>query len=249
MIWRRTLIAIVLGALTVAAFGCNGGGAGGDGKVRVATEAAYRPFEYVEKGELTGFDVELIRAVAKAGGFEIELSNQPWDGMFPGLQAKRYDLVISAVSITAERQKTMAFSDPYLDSGLIIAVKKDNAEITTLDHLNGKTIAVQIGTTGHDKAKTVEGANIVKFDSVELALQELDAGRADAVINDQPVTAFYIKSMTDLKMVGDKLSSESYGMAMRKDDAALVAKVNAGLKKVRESGEYDKLVKKWLSAD
>lgn len=246
---RRTFIACVLAGLAGVLFGCNGGGGGGAAKVRVATEAAYRPFEFVEKGELTGFDVELIRAVAKAGGFEVEISNQPWDGMFPGLQAKRYDLVISAVSITEKRKETMAFSDPYLESGLIIAVKKDNTDITTLEHLKGKTIAVQIGTTGHDTAKTVEGATIVKFDSVELALQELDAGRADAVINDQPVTAFYIKSMTNLKMVGAKLSAEHYGMAMRKDDAELVAKVNAGLKQVRASGEYDALVKKWLSAD
>ncbi|MHC5020880.1 MAG: basic amino acid ABC transporter substrate-binding protein [Planctomycetota bacterium] len=243
---RRTFIAGVLAGAAAALMGCNGKS---DGTVRVATEAAYRPFEFVEKGEITGFDVELIRAVAKAGGFTVEISNQPWDGMFPGLQAKRYDLVISAVSITEDRKKTMAFSDPYLESGLIIAVKKDNDAITTLEHLKGKTIAVQLGTTGHDKAKTVEGATIVKFDSVELALAELDAGRADAVINDQPVTAFYIKSMTNLKMVGEKLSAEHYGMAMRKDDTALVAKVNAGLKAIRDSGEYDALVKKWLSAE
>lgn len=243
---RRTFVSITLAALTATAVGCDGGGGG---KVRVATEAAYRPFEYVDQGELTGFDVELVRAVAQAGGFEIEISNQPWDGMFPGLQAKRYDLVISAVSITEKRKKTLAFSDPYLESGLIIAVRSDNAEISTVDHLTGKTIAVQIGTTGHDAAKAIPGANVVKFDSIELALQELDAGRADAVINDEPVTAFYIKSMTNLKMVGKKLSAESYGMAMRLDDPDLVAKVNAGLKQIRANGEYDALVKKWLSVE
>ncbi len=242
---RRTLISLALAGTAALGLGCTGGG---NGKVRVATEAQYPPFELVDDaGTITGFDVELMEAIAKAGGFEVEFTNQPFKGIIPGLKAKRYDAVISAMTITDERSEQVAFSDPYYKAGLVICVREDEAAITGAESLAGKTIAVQMNTTGATFANKLPGSPKVKqFKNVELAFTELLVGRADAVINDSPNSDLYIKQHGKVKTAGDLLSTEHYGIAVRLDDADLLAKINAGLKAVRADGTYDALRQKWI---
>jgi len=216
-------------------------------RVVVATEAQYPPFEYVEKdGTIAGFDIDLVRAACRESGLEAEFVNQPFGGIIPGLQGGKYDAAVSAMTITEERARVVAFSDPYYEAGLVIAVRADEAGIAGLADLEGRTLAVQMNTTGHMEAEKVKGATIRTYDSIEPAFMELLQKRADAVINDDASTAAYLKVHGGLKTVGGLLSSESYGIAVRKDAPDILRKINEGLAKVRASGEYDRLRKKWF---
>jgi ABC-type amino acid transport substrate-binding protein len=118
-------------------------------KIVVATDATWPPMEMVDENKnIVGFDIDLLTAAANAAGFVVEFKNTAWDGIFAGLEAGKYDAVISSVTITEERQKTMDFSTPYINAGQILVVKSDSTNVTTLADLKGKTVGAQIGTTG-----------------------------------------------------------------------------------------------------
>jgi len=230
--------------LAAAAASCGGSDAG---RIRVATEAAYPPFESkTDAGEIVGFDVDLVRACARASGLEAEFIDQAWDGILPGLAQGKYDAAVSSITITEERARVVDFSDPYFEAGQVVAVRADDASIRGLEDLGGRTIAIQRNTTGHRAAEKVPGATVKEFDTVELAFLELLARRADAVINDYAPTALYRKEHPGIRIAGPMFTTEFYGIAVRKGNDALLAKLNEGLKKVRASGEYDRLKEKWI---
>lgn len=255
----RFLRQVLLGLLslicvvTFAACGSNSPSAdSGAGTVlKVATEPAFPPFEsQAAGGGLEGFDIDLMNAIGEAAGLTIEFESLPFDGIIPALQAGTVDAAISAMTITAERSQTVSFSRPYFKAGLAIAVRESEGNITSLDSLKGKKIAVQIGTTGADEAKKVEGAQVRTFDSAPLALQELANGNVDAVINDAPVTLYAINSgnIAGLKVATDQLLTEEfYGIAMPKDSPN-VEKVNAALGTLLENGKYAEIYQKWFKA-
>nr|WP_199332149.1 ABC transporter permease subunit [Anabaena lutea] len=229
-----------------------------DGKtLRVATEPAFPPFEFQGKGgELTGFSIDLMRAIATAASFQVDFQSLPFDGIIPALQAKTIDAAISSITITEERAKTVAFSRPYFKAGLAIAtlakgnaILTDNQNITSFDSLQNKKIAVQIGTTGAEKAKSVTGAQVRSFDSAPLALQELQNGNVDAVINDAPVTLYAINTgnLQGIKVIQQLLTEEFYGIATAKSSPYL-SLINQGLTKVLENGNYQQIYQKWFKS-
>lgn len=218
------------------------------GVLTVATEPAFPPFEYqAENGELEGFDIDLMTAIGETAGLEVEFESLPFDGIIPALQAGTVDAAISGMTITEERLQTVDFSRPYIKAGLAIAVQEDNTEIKSLEDLEDKTIAVQLGTTGADQAAEVPGAKISTFDSAPLALQELANGNADAVINDAPVTLDAIASgnIDGLTVVGELLTTEFYGIALPKGSENL-AVVNDALATMIEDGTYAEIYEKWF---
>ncbi|MEW6493364.1 MAG: ABC transporter permease subunit [Cyanobacteriota bacterium] len=218
---------------------------------KVATEPAFPPFEsQAQGGELEGFDIDLMRAVGKAAGFEVDFVSLPFDGIIPALQANTVDAAISAITINAERSKTVSFSRPYFTAGLAIAIKADNNDITSLESLKNKKIAVQIGTTGAQEAKKIPGAQIRTFDSAPLALQELLNGNVDAVINDAPVTLYAINSnnLKGLKVIDQLLTEEYYGIATAKNSPRLAA-INQGLTTILNNGTYEQIYQKWFNAE
>ncbi|NJN03065.1 MAG: basic amino acid ABC transporter substrate-binding protein [Leptolyngbyaceae cyanobacterium SL_1_1] len=223
-----------------------------EGTFRVATEPAFPPFEsQSESGELEGFDIDLMEAIGAEAGLDVEFESLPFDGIIPALQAGTVDAAISAMTITAEREETVDFSQPYFKAGLAIAVREDSAsEITSLDDLQNKKIAVQIGTTGADKAAEIPGAEITTFDSAPLALQELSNGNVDAVINDAPVTLDAIASgnLSGLEVVGELLTEEFYGIALP-SGSDNVDTVNEALNTLIENGTYAEIYRKWFDAD
>lgn len=228
------------------------GGGSGSGILRVATEPAFPPFEsQAAGGGLEGFDIDLMNAIGEAAGLKVEFQSLPFDGIIPALQAGTVDAAISAMTITPERAQTVSFSRPYFKAGLAIAVQANNTTITSLDSLKNKKIAVQIGTTGADAAKKVEGSQVRAFDSAPLALQELSNGNVDAVINDAPVTLYAIKSgnIPGVKVVGGQLLTEEfYGIAAPKDSPNL-EKINSGLKTLIDNGKYAEIYKKWFGSE
>ncbi|NER79614.1 MAG: basic amino acid ABC transporter substrate-binding protein [Leptolyngbya sp. SIO1D8] len=250
-------------SLTLAA--CGGTGDGGTasapaegeateetaGVLTVATEPAFPPFEFqAENGELQGFDIDLMTAIGETAGLEVTFESLPFDGIIPALQAGTVDAAISGMTITEERLQTVDFSRPYIKAGLAIAVQEADTEVKGLDDLEGKKIAVQIGTTGADQAAEIPGAEISTFDSAPLALQELANGNVDAVINDAPVTLDAIASgnISGLKVVGELLTEEFYGIALPKDSEN-VALVNDALTTMMEDGTYAEIYMKWFGTE
>ena len=246
----RRLRAAVLASLVLGALlhpGCGGGSGGAANRIVVATEAAYPPFEMKEPGgAITGFDVELVRAAAREAGLAAEFVDQPFDGLIPGLQQGKYDAAVSCITITAERASVVDFTEGYYDAGQVIAVREDETRIKGLDDLRGMTIAVQMTTTGNDQANRVKDATVKTFKAIEPAFMELKAKRADAVINDDPTTFLYAKEHGGIRIVGKPFTEERYGIAVRKGNAELLRKLNDGLRKVRASGEYDRLKSRWI---
>jgi arginine/lysine/histidine/glutamine transport system substrate-binding/permease protein len=239
---------LVVGLCCLLLVGCAGGGGG---KVlRVATEPAFPPFEFQGKGgEVQGFSYDLMNAIAKKGGFKVEFQSLPFDGIIPALQANTRDAAISSITITEERAKAVSFSRPYFKAGLAIAVQSNNQDITGFDSLKNKKIAIQIGTTGANKAKEVSGAQIRSLDSAPLALQELRNGNVDAVIHDAPAILYAINTanLQGVKVVQQLLTEEYYGIATPKNSPNL-ALINQGLAEVLRNGTYDKIYQKWFKA-
>ena len=220
----------------------------------VGTEPSFAPFEFPDgkDGEITGFDMDLIKAMAKKMGYEkVTIKGMGFDALFPAMNAGQIDVAMAGMSITEERKKQFLFTDPYYESGLRAVVKKDNDSIKSLDDLKGKTIAVQIGTTGAKYAATIEGAKVKTFDSSDLACLELKNGGADAVISDLPVLQYFLKQGGSqyAKSVGTPKKGDFYGIATAKKNKELCDKLNKALAELKKDGEYQKIYDKWFKAE
>ena len=218
-------------------------------KVVVATEATWPPFESVNEQtkEIEGFDIDLMNAIAKEAGLEIEFQNVAWDPLLAGMSQCQYDAAISAMTITEERAKQFLFSNPYFEAGQIVTVHIDNSDITNKGSLSGKVAGAQIGTTGSFEIEKVAGATLKTYDDIGLAFQDLMNGQIDAVVADNPLALGYVNKYPDkIKTAGEVFTEENYGIAVCKDKADLVEKINAGLEAVKEKGIIEDLVKKWL---
>ncbi|MCM1984648.1 basic amino acid ABC transporter substrate-binding protein [Lyngbya confervoides] len=236
------------GTLLLAACGAPAPSSSEASKIlKVATEPAFAPFEFKQGDQLTGFSIDLMNAIAKAEGLQIQFESLPFDGIIPALQSGTVDAAISSITITPERSKTVTFSRPYFKAGLAIAVRSDETEIKRLEDLAGRRIAVQIGTTGAKKAQEVTNAKISTFDSAPLALQELANGNADAVINDAPVTLYAIQTgqLNNIRVIGSLLTDEFYGIALPKQSQYLET-LNRGLGTVIQAGTYAEIYQKWF---
>jgi His/Glu/Gln/Arg/opine family amino acid ABC transporter permease subunit len=219
------------------------------GEVVIGTDATYPPFEEKVGDGFQGFDIDLGNAIARelGPGVKARWINISFDGIFAALLSGKFDMVMSGVTITDERRKQMAFSDPYYNSGQIIAVRKENRTVRRPEDLRGKTVAVQLGTTGQFAMEKVGGVNIRKYNDLNLALLEVTNGRAEAAVGDLPAVREMIrKGHPRLKTIGSLLSDEKVGLVMRQGEPELAAAVNAALTKVRASGEYDRIYQRWL---
>jgi len=220
----------------------------------IATDASFPPMEFVDENKnLVGFDIDLMEAIAKAMGFTVEWKNTAWDGIFAGLESGDYDAIMSSVTITDERKQKYDFSDPYINAGQAVVVRADETAIQSYKDLSGKVVGAQIGTTGAFAVEKIEGAKLKEYDTIDLALMDLVNKNIDAVVVDTPVAADYaLASETfkgKLKIVGEPFTEEYYGLCVRKGETELLKLFNEGLKKVKASGEYDKIYKKWIAGE
>ena len=220
----------------------------------VGTDAAYAPFESQnEKGEIVGFDIEVVQAAAAKAGIQVKFVNTPWEGIFNTLQQGDRDMVVSAVTITDERKQTMDFSDPYFDAAQLIAVK-ESSKVTKFADLKKLKVGVQTGTTGDEAVSKLLGktsTSIKRFESTPLALKELESGGVDAVVADNGVIAHYVANNPGgkFKTVSDKeFVPEQYGIAVKKGNAELLAKINQGLEGIKADGTYAAIYAKYFGA-
>lgn len=219
--------------------------------IRVGCDAAFAPFEYVDEktGEVIGFDPDLVRAIGEELGMEVEVYNVAWDGIIPGLVSGNYDVIASGMTITDERKQTVNFSDPYINAGQVIAVRAEEREITSAEDLAGRKVAVQISTTGHLEAEKIPGiVEIKKFNTSPDAFLEMANGGVDAVVIDLAVAAEQIKANPGMyKMAGEPFTTEEYGLALRKNDTELLAKINRALAAIKENGKYQEIYDKYFN--
>jgi len=259
---RRSLrcaavLAVFVGALAAcgkqeAAAPAAGASAAATRVYSVGTDAAYAPFESQnEKGEIVGFEIDIVRAVAQKAGLEVKFVNTPWEGIFNALKQGDRDLLVSSITITDERKQSMDFSAPYFDAHQLIAVKGDS-KVTRFDDLKDLRVGVQTGTTGDETVSKLQGknsTNIKRFESTPLALKELEAGGIDAVVADNGVVINYVanNAASRFRTVNDPaFVPEQYGIAVRKGNADLLAKVNRGLAAIRADGTYERIYAKYL---
>lgn len=218
------------------------------------TNAEFAPFESQgANGKLVGFDIDLLNAMAKAGGFKVTFKDQQWDSLFASLANGDLDMVISGVTINAERKQTMDFTDPYFDINQVVLVPKGKDIKALADLKKMNRIGVASGQTGDFTAQKLLGTTspkIARFDSVPLVLKELENGGVDAVISDSAVVANYIKNSGSHGFAMVKVSdfqAEHYGVAVRKNDAATLKMLNSALKKVHENGEYERIYNRYFA--
>ena len=245
--FKRILTALLLVAVLFGFAAC----AKNTAKIVIATDATWPPMEMVDESKnIVGFDIDLMTAAAKAGGFEVEFKNTAWDGIFAGLEGSKYDAVMSSVTITDERKQTMDFSVPYINAGQILVVKSEVSGVATLADLKGKTVAAQIGTTGAFEIDKYADVKKKEYDEIGLAFADLANGRIDAVVCDTPVAAQYALQNDEykgtLKIVGEPFTDEYYGVAVKKGNKKVLDTINKGLKKVLDAGENKAIEDKWL---
>lgn len=216
--------------------------------LRVGTDATFPPMEYVENGKRTGFDIELVEAIGKAMNKRIEWVDIDFKGLIPGLISKRFDMSVSAIYITDERKKVVDFTDSYYAGGLVAMVKEGNTGIKSLADLNGKKVAVQVGTksvgylgTHHPQVQLVE------VEKNQEMFNLVDIGRAEAAVTGKPAAFQYVRTRGGLKVLEQQFTTEEYGMALRKDTPELTRAVNGALAKLKADGTYAQIVKKWFS--
>jgi polar amino acid transport system substrate-binding protein len=219
--------------------------------VTVATDATWPPMEMVDANKnIVGFDIDFLKAVAKEAGFKVVFKNTAWDGIFAGIEAGKYDAIISSVTITDERKKTMDFSGPYINAGQILVVPKADKATKVLADLKGKKAGAQIGTTGAMEIKKASGVELKSYDEIGLAFEDMVAGRIAAVVCDTPVAANFAlqrKEYRDkLKIVGQSFTEEYYGIVVKKGNKEFQELLNRGIKAVKDKGLDKPIIKKWL---
>jgi polar amino acid transport system substrate-binding protein len=218
------------------------------GKLRVGSDIPYPPFEFGEP-PYQGFDLDVVRAIAKKLDLQTTFVKTPFDTIFRNLAQGKFDMMASASTITAERKKTVDFSDPYFPADQSLMVKR-GSDIETVDDLSGKTVGAQLGTTGADYAKDKTDAKSVRtYDLIDDAFKALEAGQVEAVINDCPVSKYAEKAHENLVVLQSIKTNELYGFAFPKGADELREAVNSELANIKDDGTLDEIREKWLGSD
>ncbi len=220
-----------------------------DGKLTVCTDQPYKPFEFVEGGTYTGFDMELLRAVAGNLNLELAGKDKAFDGIWLAPEAGECDIVADFARVLPSRAEAALFSDPYFDANQSLLVKSADAETYTgLDTLDGKTIGVQAGTTGETYAteNKPEGTTVKAFEGGDALFPALVSGSVDAIVQDFPVNLDRANKDEAFAVTGEFETGEQYGFATKQDNTALMDAVNTQLAALREDGTYDEIFNTWF---
>jgi glutamine transport system permease protein len=219
----------------------------------IATDVTFAPFEFQDvSGEFVGIDMDLVKAIAEDQGFKYEIRPLGFNAAVQALEAQQVDAVIAGMSITEERKQKFDFSDPYFDSGIIMAIDEDNDTVASYEDLRGERVAVKTGTEGAAFAKSIQdeyGFELVTFDDSANLYEDVKTGNSIAVFEDYPVLAYGVKQGNGLKIVTEKEPGASYGFAVSKgENTELLHMFNTGLANLQASGEYQEILDQYLDA-
>lgn len=253
---RTSYLFVVVLALAMIASSCGGDDDTGeynlvaDGKLSVCSEIPYEPFEFEADGEYTGFDIDVIGAVADELGLELEVKSTGFTAITSGsaMAADQCDIAASAITITEEREEAIDFASPYFDADQSLLVKADSG-LASLDDLVGSNLGVQSGTTGEAYAQenAPAGVELVSYDNGGDLFLALEAGAIDGVLQDLPVNGYRTVNDSSVAVVATYPTGEQYGFAVAEEGKeALLTAVNDALATLRDNGTYDTIFGKWF---
>ena len=218
------------------------------GKIVMVTNAEFPPYEYHENDTIVGIDADIARAVAEQMGVELEIQDMAFDSLIPAIQSGKADFAAAGMTVDEDRLKNVDFTDTYAQAAQVIIVKKDSP-IASPDELTGKKIGVQTGTTGDIYASDIENAEVQRFNKGMEAVMALNQGKIDAVVIDREPAKVFVKENEGLKILDEAFTEEEYAIAVKKGNTELLEKMNAAIKELKESGELQKIVDKYITAE
>lgn len=226
--------------------GTSAGGGGGGEPLTVGSDIPYPPFEQGKPGSYTGFDIELMEAIGEKIGRTPEFQDTSFETIFRDVQQGKFEAVISAATITEEREQAVDFSNPYYLSEQAVLVK-EGSSIKSLEDLEGKTVAVQQGTTGQELAKEeLGGSEIRPFPEGPDAVNALKSGTVEGVIIDAPVAQNAVEKSGGVEIAEKVPTEEEYGIAVAQGETELLEEINKGLEEVEKDGTYKTIYEKWF---
>lgn len=219
-----------------------------EGVLTICTHLPYEPFEFTEGGEVVGFDVDVLKIAAEAEGLETEVVDISWETIVSGeaLNTGQCDVAAGAMTITDERAAVMDFTDPYFEATQALMTQADS-DISELDQLAGKTVAVQDATTGADyvRENAPEDTRIISFEDSSLMQQAVKTGKADAGVNDNGLLNYFVSQNPDVEVTNEFATGEKYGFSVKKDgNDGLLTVINEAI----ASEEYDAAYEKWFGS-
>ncbi|WP_411346864.1 amino acid ABC transporter substrate-binding protein/permease [Paenibacillus sp. WLX1005] len=249
LMWLSMAFLLVFGICT-GSFSPSASAQSTEGKTYlIGTDITFAPFEFQQDGKYIGIDMDLLAAIAQDQGFKYEVRPLGFNAALQGLQSNQLDGMIAGMSITDERKQTFDFSQPYYESGVVMAVGQ-TSDIKSYSDLSGKRVAVKTGTEGYSFANSIKDKynfTLVPFDDSVQMYQEVTSGNSVACFDDYPVVAYAIQQGLQLKTVTDKEKGSPYGFAVNKGkNPELLQKFDAGLANLKANGEYDRIVAKYL---
>lgn len=239
---KKVFVALMAGTMMLSA----GMTAMADGDVLVmATNAEFPPYEYREGEEIVGVDAEVAALIAEELGMTLEIEDMAFDSILAAVQSGKADIGMAGITVTEDRKMSVNFSDTYTKATQVIIVQNDS-EITSPDDLVGKTIGVQLGTTGDIYAEDIEDVTMERYNKGFEAVQALIQGKIDAVIIDGEPAKVFVEENEGIKLVDEAFTEEEYAIAIAKDNEELLEKVNAALATLEENGKFDEVLAKYI---
>lgn len=221
---------------------------GAGGKIVMVTNAEFPPYEYHENNTIVGIDAGIARAIADQMGMELEIQDMAFDSLIPAIQSGKADFAAAGMTVNEERLRNVDFTETYAEAAQVIIVKEGSAIAAPAD-LTGKKIGVQTGTTGDIYADDVENAEVQRFNKGMEAVMALTQDKLDAVIIDREPAKVFVKENEGLKILDEAFTEEEYAIAIKKGNTELLDKMNAAIKELKESGELQKIVDKYITAE
>ncbi len=245
-------LAVLMGAMTLLV-GCSSGGStadvgstsGAKDVLTMGTNAGFPPFEYYEGNNIVGFDVDLAGLIAEELGMELKIEDMEFNSLIGAVNSGMIDIAIAGISVTEDKVDQVEFTQTYFVSNQSIIVPVDS-DIIDADDLIGKTIGVQLSTTGDILAQDIEDAKIVQFSKAALAVADLKNGTVDAVIIDNEPAKQFVTGQSDIMVLPTAFVEEDYAMAIKKGNTELLDAVNGALDTIIETGKYDELYNKYF---
>lgn len=244
---KKVLALIMATLLAVAVFaGC---GTQETETLKMGTNAAFPPYEYKEGEAFVGIDVEIADAIAKELGLALEVVDMEFDSIIPAVQKGEVNFGMAGMTVTDERKLEVDFTSSYA-TGVQVVIVAEGSEIATLDDLEGKKIGTQLGTTGDMYSKDDYGEeNVTSYGKGADAVIALKGGDVDAVIIDNEPAKAFVAENEGLKILETEYAVEDYAIAVSKDNAELLQKINAALEKLTADGSIDAIIAKYIKAE
>ncbi len=214
----------------------------------MATNAEFPPYEYYDGGEIVGIDAEIAAAIAENLGMTLEIEDMAFDSIVTSVATGKADMGVAGMTVTEDRLENVNFTDPYATATQVVILREDS-EIADTDGLEGKTVGVQLGTTGDLFAEDIPDVTVERYNKGFEAVQALSQGKIDAVIIDQEPAKVFVEENEGLKILDEAYTVEEYAIAVAKDNTELLEQINGALAELKESGKLDEIIGKYITAE